>query len=461
MDTNPQPLGTQQFGLAFTVADLGVTIPACISVPPGTSLSVPLAWTPINGYNAPSVSFRWTDANSTLVSSSIISPNSGSAAPKGSTSFSITNSAGGSNPGTVVYTLDVTLFNSQGQPGPTPKSFPVTFDLTATGGNCGASTPTGTHMQRLATSGTKQTKVAQIPATLIAGVYGKEHLTNLSGARKATAALPDVQISAKDVNYAPSVPKQGDTVQVRFRMTNAGTADAKQVPIALVLNGKTVANDTFDLKAGASSLGALSWAVNDKAGSGAVNARLAVDPAHTVVEASTTGKTAVLAHFTLPGTGGGILTALSSKVSHLEVAEGSCVGFRFAAGAGGGCGSADLELTVEDLAEGKYVLSGRNGVADLGVGRTDASNASYGMQALVVPGHTYAVQLSGKSVGLFTVQRVRNPKQLTEKSDRTFGHVKNVPVGKGSGATQTGDVSGGSAKRNEAFVYFDVMYATQ
>jgi hypothetical protein len=100
-------------------------------------------------------------------------------------------------------------------------------------------------------------------------------------------------------------------------------------------------------------------------------------------------------------------------------------------------------------------------VADLGVGRTDISNASYGMQALVVPGHTYAVQLAGKSVGLFTVQRVRNPRQLTEKSERTFGHVRNVPIGKGSGAVQTGDVSGGAAKRSEAFVYFDVQYSMQ
>jgi hypothetical protein len=461
MDTNPQPVGTQQFGLAFTVADLAVTFPTCVSVPPGTSLAVPLAWTPINGYNAPSVNFKWIDAGSAVVASSIISPNSGSATPKGSTSFTVTN-ATGSNPTAVTYTLEVTLLNSLGQPGPVDKFIPVTFDLTAAGGYCGASTPTGTHMKQLATSGgAKQSKVAQMPATLMMGVYGKEHLTNLaSGARRSNAVLPDLQISAKGVNYAPSLPKQGDTLQVRFRMTNAGTADAKQVPIALVLNGKTVASDTFDLKAGASSLGALNWMVSDKAGSGAVNAHVAVDPMHTIVQSSTTAKTAALAHFTLPGSVG-VVVASNGKVAHFEVAEGSCVGFRFAAGAAGGCGSADLELSIEDLANGKYILNGRNGVADLGVGRSDASNASYGMQALVVTGHTYAVQLSGKTVGLFTVQRVRSPRQLSEKSDRTFGHVKNVPIGKGSGATQTGDVSGGSGKRSEAFVYFDVQYATQ
>jgi len=76
-------------------------------------------------------------------------------------------------------------------------------------------------------------------------------------------------------------------------------------------------------------------------------------------------------------------------------------------------------------------------------------------------GHTYAVQLADKSVGLFTVQRIQNPQQLSQKSERVFGHTKTMTVGKGSGAVQTGEISGGSAKHSEAYVYFDVLYATQ
>ena len=82
------------------------------------------------------------------------------------------------------------------------------------------------------------------------------------GRRLATGAASgsvDLHVSAADVSYTPSIPKFGDTVQVRFRVRNDGTADAKGVPIALQVNGVTVASDTFDVGAGRTALGGLQW----------------------------------------------------------------------------------------------------------------------------------------------------------------------------------------------------------
>jgi hypothetical protein len=469
-DTYPTPIGDQQWILGFTVADLDITFPSCVSVPPGTTLSVPLAWSLINGYNGTNVDYQWQDQNFNPVGSSVISPASASGVnpTTGNLTFNFTNSASGTNPAGETYYLVVTLKNSSGTPGPFPKYFPVGVDLTATGGYCGASSPTnpvhGTH-RAVAPVGKQPVLPSQLQSVKIAGVYGRQHLSSASKTARKAGPLPDVQIAASDVTYTPSLPKNGDTVEIRFRMKNAGRAEANDIPISLVVNGSAVASDTFDLKAGASSLGALHWRIGGtlpKPANGVPTAQLAVDPQHTMMEQSTTAKTAVLAHFTLPGIGGGgPLNSTSGKLAHLQVAEAACLGFRFASGAGVGCGSADIELSVEDLANGKYVLNGRNGVADLGVGNTSTSSASYGSQALVVVGHTYAVQLPDKSVGLFTVQRVRNPQQLSQRSERVFGHTKTLSVGKGSGAAQTGDVSGGSGKHSETYVYFDVLYATQ
>ncbi|ABF40347.1 hypothetical protein Acid345_1345 [Candidatus Koribacter versatilis Ellin345] len=466
--SNSDPIGTQQFNVAFNVGDINVTFPSCVAVPPGTSLTVPLTWAPTGGFNAPQVLYEWFDQNLNPLPSSVITPGTATVSPSGTINFKVTNSSGGTNTTGLTYYFGIELFNSQGQVGVQPKYIPVTFDLTSTGGYCPATSPTGT----VRGGGTAKPVAYASAPTLITGFYGKSHAgdyaSKASAAKKTLALLPDVQLSAKDVTFSPSLPKSGDTLDVRFRLNNTGAVDAKQVPLALVVNGVTVSSDTFDLKAGASSLGALHWNLGKQPvpankASGNTTAQLVVDPQHTVPQASTVNKTAMLSHLVLPGTGPGVVispTGSSSKIAHFEVSDGGCAGLRFAGGAGG-CGSADAEITISDLAAGKYVLSGRNGIADLGVGRTDASNASFGSEVAIVAGHTYAVQLSGKSVGLFTVQKIRNPKQLSIKSDKVFNRGVKVPVGKGSGAATTGDVSGGAAKKSDAFVYFDVAYSVQ
>jgi hypothetical protein len=300
--------------------------------------------------------------------------------------------------------------------------------------------------------------------------------------------MPDLRISASDITYTPSVPKAGDRINVRFRVSNAGDANAVKVPIALRVNGTVVASDTFDVPAGKGTLAGLEWANAQAAtmrapmrriglGGGEhtpLTVELVIDPAGTVRQKTTLAKTATLPHFALRAPG--VADSGARERIVLEVAEGSCAGLRFSGGATSGCSGVDVELSVDDASAGRYTLAAANGIADLGYLNSGASDGrrmaarrvdvpTFAQKLNVVVGHSYAVPMRDDKVATITVQAIHSPQELQAKAAKVFdqglGRRNRTPMGRLGGHTapvETGDVAPGP--HAGAKVTFELLYET-
>ena len=446
------PAGNAPTTLYFNVGDINLTgVPACLQIPPGGGQAqLSLGFQLINGFNAPNMSWQWSG----LVAGVTVSTPSGSAVfSSGAYSpplptFTFTNSNPNPISGSQTFLFAVTITGSQGSSSAT-KVFSISFGLEAPPTPCGQAVRVGG---------------AAVNGTWTRGAFG-------GGMAKAvrpapTGPMPDLQINAASVSFTPSIPKPGDTVDVRFRVTNAGNADAQHVPIALVVNGAVVSSDTFDVRAGASTLAALEWA-NASVISHSPQAAVVVDPSHTVEEQSTVGKSAPLARFSFLATGpaqGGLETAGAAGRATLQIGDGGCVGFRFASGAGASCGSADVEITAEQLAGGHFTLSAQNGIADLGAafGGGKLAGVQYQQDAQAVAGHSYAVQLSGGRTGVLRLTAIRNPGQTAAAQGRQAFGVGSPTrnVGATTGPVETGDVSG-VRPSSQSKASIELTYQTQ
>ena len=471
----PDPVGNNQFTMAFNVGDLFISTSPCYAVQPGnpTPVNVGVTLTAYSGFNVPSVAWEWEDANHVLVSGSPLafSQSSSTSNLSGTNyplpTFTVTNPGTGVD-GIQTYYFAVTVSNALAT---ATKYFPVQFDLSQSQTFCPA-------------AGAARGSAG---GTIIRGSWSKSALSaSARGIARASGKLPDVRISAADVSFTPSMPKNGDTVNVRFRISNVGDTDATNVPVALQVNGLTVVSDTFNVAPGKTTLGALVWnnakipaaaapppgtlvratrGSRDGAPAAAsiattLQAAVVIDPAQTMKQKTTLQKSAALAHLTLHD--GGVTTAtltatLNQQRVVLELGEGGCAGLRFNLGAGG-CGSADVTVNVEDLAKGTYKLEAAKGIADLGVNNTQYAGASFGPSVLGQNGHTYAVQLAGGKVGLLTMNAVRNPDQLSEAAKRVFrGPAAKVirKLGDGTNAPEP------QTTTKDSKVYFDIQYQGQ
>ncbi len=452
----PSP-GSNTVTIEYNTADLFISAPACSKIPVGQALSnFTVTWLPTNGFNVPTLSWQWFDiTGSNPIPSSVLSLSSSSGTSSLTSNTypsvveNITNSSNGSMTSLYTALFAVTISNAAGQ---ATKYFPLSFDLTSGTTNlCG-----GPVAAKIGGSAGPQSRVNGAWTKFVSGHSGG-----------VASAVPDLQLSVADVTYTPSIPKAGDNVSVRFRVTNAGNANASKVPIVLQVNGVTVASDVFDVAAGKSTLAGLQWnnaRLAHPVVASAVKAQLVVDPAHTTPQRTLLYKSAPLAHFTLAGTvaGGGVgAQPVASQRISLGIPEAACASFQFASGAGGKCGSGDVEISVENLAAGRYSMTARNGIADLGLS-TSAKGANYGTQSPLVAGHTYAVQLSGGKVGLLTIQAVRNPKQLAKVAGSRFDKSGKAlrGIGGDSGAVETGDVSAAKPVSSTAQVFFDLAFQT-
>jgi hypothetical protein len=474
----PDPVGTNRFTMLYNIGDIFLSAPSCLSIAPQNpkpadffvSLDAAL------GFNLPSVSWEWQDANHSPVGAGPLQfgTANGVSTLSGTTytlpTFALTNVSNGID-GLQTYFFAVTVTNGFSS---ATKYFPIQVDLSTAQTAC----PVNLGLARGA------------GGTLIRGSWGKAGLIAAASAPAKTIARaavstksPDLRINSSDITFTPSMPKMGDTVAIRFRISNLGDADATEVPVALQVNGTTVASDTFSVKAGQTTLGGLEWtnaripsvqrpaaivdvARTSRVGRGeavaaptpVLRAALVIDPQRTIIQKSTVMKTAVLPHFGLrdgAADAAGLASSTEQRVV-LQLAEGACAGLKFALGAGGCTG--DVVVTVEDLAKGTYKLEARNGIADLGVNNRQYTNAMFAGETLGQSGHTYAVQLSGGKVGLLTMQAVRNPDQLSEAAKRIFRKqvVRSVrSLGGSSGAPETGDTA---PTKSDAYVYFDIAY---
>lgn len=443
--------GFVQETLLFNIGDIDIDAPVCVSVPILESASLSFNLVPINGFNA-TVAWEWISLGADLSADA----GSGTASPNASLSFVFTSlSQVGS---TVDAFFTVTISNNNGA---ATKFFPITFVI---GGTCpvtpGLRVPGRGSWERA-----------------IGGGSGSLSVSPQIG------ALPDLRIDQSSISFAPSLPRAGDTLQVRFRLTNAGSGDAQDVPVVLEVSGKTVASETFDVRAGASTLAVLEWNVagaelfsapkfsrvpsrdvTTVSGSWGtrVQASLLVDPTGSIRQASTTGKSATLRNLNL-GTGGESLSSASLQAGALhqvllEVGDRSCLGLNLTSGVGWRCEGADLEIRVDDLAEGRYSLASDEGVADLGVASfasqlPAAGELSFQPKLAAQAGHTYAVRLSDGSVRYLTVTMIRSPQQLEALARRKFGREA-VDGLEGMGMTR--EAQGGA--RTGPQVYFQVVY---
>jgi len=444
--SNPVPAaGLQPTTLFFDVGDINLSLPSgtiCIQIGAGNLAPLPaFGINSLSGFNIPTVNWQWAGLSGVTVNQASGTANlSGTAYALPAFTFTVTT------PGTPTFLFAVTVTNAQGS---ATKVFSLNFNLSTTA--CPAVA------LRLGGGG-------GVTGTWSRGALGG----GMAKAASPAGPLPDLQINAASVSFSPSIPKPGDTVAVRFRVTNAGNADAQHVPIALVVGGVNVASAAFDIRAGASTLAALEWPdAHTASSSGSLQAAVVVDPNHTVVEKSTLGKSAPLVHFAwLPGpeaqTGGQLAAAQRAT---LEVADGGCVGFRFASGGGSACGAADVEISVEQMASGRFTLAAQIGIADLGpaFGGGKLAVVQYQPEVSAVAGHSYAVQLRGGKTGILRLAAIRNPGQTTAKSRQVFGAGKvagSVGTGQTSGPVETGDVSG-VRTQSQSKAYFDVSYQTQ
>lgn len=472
----PDPVGNNQFALAFNIGDIFVNSSSCVGIQPGNTAAVqlPLTWNAVSGFNVPSLAWEWEDSNHIPVGATPLAFNVGSGTSTFSSgtysslpTFNLTNPTTGVD-GLETYYFAVTVSNGLAT---ATKYFPFQFDLSQSQTFCPA---LGGNRSIIRGGQT------------IRGAWGKSSLMAVSRTvLKPAGKLPDLRVMATDVSFTPSMPKNGDTISVRFKVSNVGDADATNVPIALQVNNATVVSDTFSVPMGKSTLGALQWnnaqipsatapapAAMVRPGRGSVgntspappiatslNAAIVIDPRQTITQKTSLAKSASLAHFSLHDAGA-VAAVFSATLNQqrvvLELGEGGCAGLRFNMGAGG-CGTADVTVTVEDLAKGTYKLEAANGIADLGIGNSQYAAANFSPSALGQNGHTYAVQLRGGKVGILTMTAVRNPDQLSEAAKRVFnkpGARVIRQLGNSSGAPEP-------ASAKESRVYFDISYQGQ
>jgi len=448
----PQPVGPNQTTLQFNVGDLQLTSQPCFNLAPGAEGVLQLTFTPLGGFNVPSISWSLASLPPGVVLNSLTSASNFSGGSYSPVSIDLTNT----NPTDITTTQSLTLLGSiSNNNGSATVAFAPAIQL-----HSGSCTPGAVRNAMIEGGGLSGTR----------GVWkrgsGAGAIARANIARPTPASSGDPRLIAGDVSYTPSMPKAGDTVQVRFRITNPGSSEARDVPVSLVVNGAVVASDTFDIGAGKTVLGGLQWTnaqlPRTAIANSAIVANLVVDPGHNARATVASGKVAPLAHFSISGAvnagGAPIAPALGGRQRALiQMAESACAGFRFSSGASAACGSSDVEIAFEDAASGRFSLASSRGIFDLGMaynGNGVPANAQYSGQAAVMAGHSYAVQLDGGRVGVLTIRSINNPRQKSATAEKVFrgGASRRIArkLGKTNEPVETGDVSGAAAQNTVA-----------
>jgi hypothetical protein len=470
----PDPIGSK-VGLAVQVGDIQVNVTGgtmanggwCGGVVPGGSgLPVAISWTLQSGFNA-SVQWNIEDTNHSPVGSSPFSFSVASGSGTGSISETITNPTSTPVNTLTRYFLAATISNGTAT---ATKYFPMFIDGSTGQNFCGA---VAGARGRSVVQGTWSRGAADSLGP-ITGVT----LSSANQKPASAAGAADVHLVASDISFTPSIPKSGDTLLVRFRARNDGAGDAVHVPIGLVINGSVVAIDAFDIPAGHSALGGLSWTVpalavettatatpRPRARRGMTEAdaatvrggfggltqlqgALVVDPNHVTQQATTADKTAAVARLNVRGAGESASAApATGQRVLLELEDGACAGLRLTTGGMSPCGNADLEITIADLGKSQLGLDTMAGVSDVGSTFEAAAGrgASYNEQASGLAGHTYSVRLANGGTALVNIESVRNPAELDAKTRALFRAnavriMRNLADS--SGAAAPGDLTG-------------------
>jgi hypothetical protein len=128
----------------------------------------------------------------------------------------------------------------------------------------------------------------------------------------------------------------------------------------------------------------------------------------------------------------------------------------------GPCGTADLELTIADIAKGIYTLNSSAGVTDLGASFAGAVQGSPRASSEVagIAGHSYAVQLGGGRTAVITIDSIRNPGQLDAAARAVFRNSATLvlrSLASDSVPTGPGSLAGGLRGGATVFVQLTVQ----
>ncbi len=461
-----EPVGSQPTTLYFNVGDIDINT-SCIDFGPGESQPVSIPILDLSGFSKP-ISWQWISTGGLNVS--ITNPTGGSASPP----YANINSTFVNNETTnifalVHFVLAISISNGNGT---ATKYFNVAVHPFVNG----------------CISGAGRAAAARADGAIQSSYWKRGPVTSSSvrSVERVTAALPDLQIKPVDVSMSPSIPRYGDTLDVRFKLVNAGDGAATEVPVALQVNGVIVATETYSLTPGASTLGGFQWKlaqgdttrdssarltrVRDQAdvagrefdGSprpAGITAQLIIDPAGSNKQKTANYKTVALTKAGIAPADG--VLAAAERV-YLEM-NTICSGFRLSSGAVVDCeAGADLDITIEDFKSSRFTLNATLGVADIGIvepSRAAATGAQFNANATLILGHTYAVQMSGGRVGYVKFSASLTPRQLAAEAKLRFG-LNGVRIlkklGGDTGSTNAGDVAGRISA--DALMYFDMTF---
>jgi hypothetical protein len=452
----PDPVGPSQTILQFSIGDLQLAAVPCFNVAPGAEGVLTLNFSAIGGFNAPNISWSVASVPPGIVLNSVTAASSFSGGGYSPVSIDLSNN----NPADVTPDQPITLVGTiSNANGSATVAFAPTVQM-----HSGACIPGGVRNARIEGASLAAGPRGFWRRGASAAFIARSHVV------RQQPTTSDVRLLAGDVSYTPAMPKTGDTIQVRFRISNNTGADAPGVPVALLIDNNIVASDTFDVPAGRTVLGGLQWpnaTLPRMTNASGLIAALVIDPTRNSGASPASGKVARLPHFSLAGAasnGMPIQAGLGGRQrARIQLTQTGCAGFSFNSGVTATCTGSDVEFALEDAASGRFALSSNRGIADAGAeyNRTSAPATPSGTQVPAVIGHSYAVQLSGGRIGILTLRAVSNPHRRAVLADRTFrgGAAAKAAarLGRGNGPVETGDVSG-AATRGDVLAVIDVLY---
>jgi hypothetical protein len=243
---------------------------------------------------------------------------------------------------------------------------------------------------------------------------GRRLVTTSSATRSGGTLAADLVLSPQEISYAPTTPREGDTMKFRARVRNTGSAEARNVEVVLMLNDQPVARQRVDVAAKGVTVAELEWKAMRVAGQ---RLTVAVDPAQEIADSERTNNIVWLRGFFVEAANAGRSKRRERLI--LQARNEDCTGVRFRSGSQSSCGGS-VDLEVYPLITSAGTLDIRlsapdGGMRDLGAMPLTttpaldelAAQGGWQPQGRLEEGHTYLLKVRDRTV-LVRVARIRS-----------------------------------------------------
>jgi hypothetical protein len=191
------PVGTQNTTLYYDVGDVFANTNFCYDLPPGASSNEVVNIQASPGFNLPSVDWQWQNLPAGITVDVPSGNGTLSAGSYGSFNFQFSNISATPVLGYTDITFAITIQNANGT-ATRLQTVTISRSLVDTCSAIGSPVRNGAGHA--------------LPGVWVIGRAVGAGGTSL-GSPAASAALPDVRIDARDISFAPSLPRPGDTVR--------------------------------------------------------------------------------------------------------------------------------------------------------------------------------------------------------------------------------------------------------